>query len=184
MFINNWFVYLFKNVIDSFILKFIYHLFNWSFTLLSFDLITFMTELYFDIELIIILGWYTNLGRFHFEGDQISQPTQVSIYDMTNNITCLADIVGQSQMLPIQAHPRPPLYHDFFFLAFFSLSDTCYLVPDLIIIVFFRATIIASTAFLDAFQKIADMATSTRGMPLATIFKCFLFLLCFFIIIS
>lgn len=26
-----------------------------------------------------------------------------------------------------------------------------------------KATIVASTAFLDAFQKIADMATSTRG---------------------
>ena len=51
MFINNWFVYLFKNVIDSFISKLIYHLFNWSFALLSFDLITFMTELYFNIEL-------------------------------------------------------------------------------------------------------------------------------------
>ena len=29
-----------------------------------------------------------------------------------------------------------------------------------------KATIVASTAFLDSFQKIADMATSTRGQML------------------
>lgn len=33
-----------------------------------------------------------------------------------------------------------------------------------------KATIAASTAFLDSFQKIADMATSTRGKRVVTVY--------------
>lgn len=32
-----------------------------------------------------------------------------------------------------------------------------------VICLYFRTTVVAAAAFLDAFQKVADMATNTRG---------------------
>ena len=37
-------------------------------------------------------------------------------------------------------------------------------IPDAFVIcLHFRTTVVAAAAFLDAFQKVADMATNTRG---------------------